>query len=257
MPTSLQPAPVEHFQIRFALFPEKTGWALDLKGVDHRCVDVLPGLHIPRMMWVSGQRKTPVVRRGRELVRGSARILAWIEANWPDPPLLPTDPKRQADALAIAAEFDAYGPHTRRVLFHHLLPHTDFCAALFSHGASPGTRARYRTLFPALRPMFRIDMAVWDRPSAASATVARRALDRVVELAGSPDGYLVGDAFTVADLTAAAVLNPLVLAKEYPVPLPAPVPSAFQAWLNEVGQHPGAAWVRRVYADHRPVRSPG
>jgi glutathione S-transferase len=54
---------------------------------------------------------------------------------------------------------------------------------------------------------------------AATAEVARAkilaALDRI-EAELQPSGYLVGDRFTVADLTAAALLAPLVRPQEFP-----------------------------------------
>jgi glutathione S-transferase len=49
------------------------------------------------------------------------------------------------------------------------------------------------------------------------------ALDRItVEL--QPSGYLVGDRFTVADLTAPALFSPLVMPKEFQYPFREPVP---------------------------------
>src|SRR5262249_33122587 len=81
----------------------------------------------------------------------------------------------------------------------------------------------YRTLFPALRVALNADMQI----DAASASRSREktlaALDRL-EAELRPSGYLVGDRFSVADLTAAALLAPVVFPPEFPYPPPVPPP---------------------------------
>lgn len=66
-----------------------------------------------------------------------------------------------------------------------------------------------------------------------------------------PDGYLVGNHFTVADLAAAALLAPAVVPPEFPYQPPLPMAPAFTRWLARWNAHPGAAWVRAMYARHR------
>ena len=52
----------------------------------------------------------------------------------------------------------------------------------------------------------------------------RAALDRL-EAELQPSGYLVGERFSVADLTAAALLAPVVLPPEFPYRPPGPLPA--------------------------------
>src|SRR2546430_16684269 len=63
---------------------------------------------------------------------------------------------------------------------------------------------------------------------AAAPARVRAGLDRIVAELG-PSGHLVGDAFSVADLTAAALLSPIVLPPEFPYPPPEPRPRHFLA----------------------------
>ena len=60
--------------------------------------------------------------------------------------------------------------------------------------------------------------------------------------------YLVGDTFTVADLTAAALLYPLVWPPEFPYELPEPVRWEF---LEPMRDHPALDWIRETWQRHR------
>ena len=46
---------------------------------------------------VSGQGLVPVLVDGDEVIPDSVRILRYLEANWPDPPLFPRDAARKAE----------------------------------------------------------------------------------------------------------------------------------------------------------------
>jgi glutathione S-transferase len=91
------------------------------------------------------------------------------------------------------------------------------------------------------------------RIDATGAELGRRktlaALDRIEAEIG-PAGYLVGERFTIADLTAAALFSVLVMPPEFPYPLPAPVGRC--AELREaIASRPGFAWLHEMYRRHR------
>jgi glutathione S-transferase len=54
----------------------------------------------------------------------------------------------------------------------------------------------------------------------------------------------------VADLAAAALLMPAVQPPQGPV-YPEPWAEVVHAWIAHWADHPGAAWVREIYARHR------
>jgi glutathione S-transferase len=79
--------------------------------------------------------------------------------------------------------------------------------------------------------------------------ITRDGLDRLeAELDGGD--YLVGDRFTVADLTAAALFYPLVLPPEGPIEVDT-VPAALEEIRASVADRSGYRWVRDMYARHR------
>src|SRR5206468_13089746 len=76
------------------------------------------------------------------------------------------------------------------------------------------------------------------------------ALDRI-EAELQPSGYLVGDRFSVADLTAAALLFPLAEPPELQYPFPERRPERLERWIASLSAHPAVAWIGRMYREHR------
>ena len=80
------------------------------------------------------------------------------------------------------------------------------------------------------------------------------AMDRL-EREISTSGYLVGDSFTVADLTAAALFYPVARPPEFPYPMVADddLPDSWREFVDSLGQRPGGRWVAEIYSRHRGV----
>ena len=68
-----------------------------------------------------------------------------------------------------------------------------------------------------------------------------------------PSGYLVGESFTVADLTAASILAPVVMPPEFPyIKLhPDERTARSRRFRDSLKDRSGFKWVEDVYARHR------
>jgi glutathione S-transferase len=239
------------WQFRQSHYNEKARWALDWKRIRHVRRSLLPGLHVPRVMWMTRQKSVPVLVLEGRAIADSTRIIAAVEALRPDPPLYPAAPAERRRALELEEFFDEeLGPHLRRSVFHDVLPHTDYASALMTTDCSPLVRTMYRAVFPALRPVFQMDMRIDDAGAQLGRAKIVTALDRI-EAELQPSGYLVGEHFSVADLTAAALLSPLVAPPEYPYALPGPWPEPFASFRASVAGHRAFAWVSEMYRHHR------
>lgn len=73
--------------------------------------------------------------------------------------------------------------------------------------------------------------------------------DKVATELGA-SSFLVGERFTVADLTAASILANIVRPDDYPYPW-TPAPPSFAALAARYEDHSATHWVRRLYARHR------
>ncbi len=239
------------WQFRQSHYNEKARWALDWKGIRHVRRSLLPGLHIPRVLWMTGQKSLPVLVLDGHAIADSTRIIAELEALQPDPALYPADPAQRRRALELEEFFDEeLGPHIRRSLFHDLLPDTDYAAALVATDFPPLARRAYRAVFPAIRVVMRLDMRIDADGAAHGREQVVAALDRI-EAELQPSGFLVGDRFSVADLTAAALLSPLLVAPEYPYAFPGPLPEPAASFRASLAARRAFTWARDMYRRHR------
>jgi glutathione S-transferase len=93
------------YRIPFSTNVERVALAAGHKGIEVEWIDVDEDDRSP-VVAVSGQPLVPVVVAGDEVVADSPRILAWLEARYPDPPLLPSDPARRAEVQVFADWFN-------------------------------------------------------------------------------------------------------------------------------------------------------
>ena len=241
------------WQFRFSHYNEKARWALDWKRIAHVRRSLLPGLHIPRVLWMTGQKSVPVLVLDGRTIADSTSIIAALEEREPEPPLYPRDAAERRRALELEDWFDEeLGPHIRRWAFHELLPQTDWAAAAMTVRFAPATQRLYRALFPLIRVAMKADMRIDDTGARRGYEQTLRALDRI-EAQRQPSGYLVGDAFSVADLTAASLLAPLVAPPEFPYAPAAAIPEPFASARASLATRAAFGWVEEMYRRHRGV----
>ena len=98
-------------QFRASHFNDKVRWALAWKGLKHKRISYLPGLHARPMQEISGQRQTPVLVIDGKAIAGTSAIIAALEFIGGVPRLLVPDQPR-----ALIANPDAYEPVTARLM---------------------------------------------------------------------------------------------------------------------------------------------
>ena len=238
----------------FSHFAEKVRWALDFKGVRHVRRALFPGLHYARVLWLSGQPRLPLLRLDGRLIADSTAIIAALEAFKPDPPLYPGDGPQRRRALMLEEFFDEeLGHYVRRFLMHRGFDAPGWAshsAALFTAGHGGAARRAFRALAPAMRAFARWRFDIDGATAAVARAKILAALDRI-EAELQPSGYLVGDRFTVADLTAAALLAPLVRPPEFPYRAFASLDS--MPVDDTLAARPAFRWAAEIYRRHRGI----
>ena len=244
---------VELIQFRMSHYNEKARWALDFKQVPHSRRTLLPGPHRFVVKRLTGQTKTPVVRFGETAVHGSADIIDELERRFPSPPLYPEETADRTRALEIQDWLDGdIGPRIRRAALAAIVDDAGQISRTFAADRSLPVRSLYRVMLPVARGMIKKGNGLTGQASVEDGyAAAAQALDFVVSQAGD-DGYLVGGRFSVADLTAAALLAPAANPPDSPMTRPTPLSAPVAAWLDRWKDHPGTAWVHRQYRRHRP-----
>lgn len=236
------------WQYTFSNYSEKVRWALDHKGIAHERRSLVPGF--PRAMLFSLRGTVPVLDLDGERIVGSGRIVEVLERMRPDPPLVPADPRERARALEVQEFFDEHVGHAmRRAAFVGLSDEREYQAALLSTGLPPRTARALRLMFAApgsmayARRRYRLYAADAER----ALQTLEGALDRI-EAEAAPSGHFAGGRFTIADLTAAALLYPLVWPPEFPYEVP---PPPRLGPLEPLARHPACEWIRETYRRHR------
>jgi glutathione S-transferase len=238
-----------HFPISH--YNEKVRWALDWKRLPHRR-RALSWNYVPLAWWATGQLRLPILRIDRRPVADSTRIIAELERLQPEPALYPTDPAQRERALALEDFCDEHLGHALRAAVLGPLFYHDPRAALgiLTTGMGAGARRLMGAAFPGFRAFYvrrhKISLAAVDAERAA----VRAAMDRIAAEIG-PSGYLVGDRFTVADLTAAALLSPIVLPAELEYRPPEPPPPLVQDYRATIAGHRAFLWAVEIYRKHR------
>jgi len=250
-------------QLDISHYSEKIRWALDHKQVPHVRRSPLPGSHMPiAFVLTRGESITlPLLMMDGRAIADSTAIIAALEERYPEPPLYPADPEQRRRALELEDFFDEeLGPHARLLPFHELSNEPAMFAEVAAAavpgplGKAKGPVGLYARAYTGLR------FGVRDEEAAA---VAREkivaALDRLeAELEANGGGeFLVGESFSVADLTAASLFYPVVGPDEGPLPADSPTPPRLEAFRNEIEQRPGYLWVEETFRRHRyPAHAP-
>ncbi|MGI8512634.1 MAG: glutathione S-transferase family protein [Solirubrobacteraceae bacterium] len=240
------------WHIEISHYNEKVRWALDLKGIEHERRAPLPGvLHPIQAFRLTRQPHFPILVWDGRAIPDSTAIIAELERRVPDPPLYPADPVERARALELEDSFDEeVAPYARRLAFVEISRDPAAAAETMGIVGMPGARIGVGR---ALAPHIAALAARRYGGTAASVDEAHakvRAGAERLEAEIGPSGYLVGDAFGVADLTAASIFAPLVQPPEFQYVLPEQPPALreFVASLPAAGMD----WVRAMWSGHRP-----
>jgi glutathione S-transferase len=239
------------WHIPLSHYSEKVRWALDYKGIAHRR-RVLGPDYLIRVWRATGQGKLPVLWLDGRAIADSTRIIAALEEHYPEPPLYPRDTATRQRALALEDDLDdTLGPALRAAIVTPLFRHDpDIALRVLTTGM--GSKA-YRTLRPLLRifpSFYRFRHSISESNLERDRAIVAAALDRI-EHQRQGRAYLVGEAFTVADLTAAALLGALLQPPEIQYPLQVELPPYLKDYRATLLQYPAAQWAAGIYRLHR------
>lgn len=230
---------------------EKARWALDYKGIPFQPVTILPGFHMITVRKYAPNTSVPVLLNDNEVVQGSSEIIHYLDQKYPSRSLTPTDADELRACLEIERSMDKrLGVNIRRVLYHGLLAHPDFIRYCFTHSMPRMKQLIFSLLYPILR--YKIYQTYVISP--AKVEQARNEFDAAMaEIEKKLTGrqYLVGEQFTRADLSVAAMLSLLVMPAEHPFPWREIPDSETRAFCDGYRDHPVSEWVRKMYRDHR------
>ena len=245
------------WHIELSHYSEKVRFALAHKGISHRARLPLLGAHqaIAMALTRSTHRRMPVLELDGRAIGDSTAIIAALEERFPERPLYPADRGERARALALEDHFDEHlGPAVRAFGWSHLLAHEGGIGRTLA--TTRPAMSRFLDLCqPAIAAVVRRDYGATAEQEATARAGILAAADRLEDELGDGD-HMVGDRFTVADLTAAALFTPTLAPPERPYLLDTAPPAVLELRAELEARRAGQ-WVGEMYRRHRSLAASG
>jgi glutathione S-transferase len=239
------------WHLKASHYNEKARWALDHKGVPHVRRAVTPGRQAAIAERLCGGSTLPVLVLDGGAVGDSTAIIEALERRHAERPLYPSDPDERLRARELEEFFDEHlGPALRLLFLHAMLPDPDLTLGAFVPDLSGQSRAEARAAFPLIRQRFVAALGI-DSESVRRASLALHDAGERFQAELESSGYLVGDRFTVADLTAAALTSPAVAPEQFPYPQPQRDHPRLDPLRAALAQQGLLDWTRSIYERHR------
>ena len=237
------------YQFPISHFCEKARWALDYKNLEHTKVNLLPGIHKAKMKKLAGKSQVPVLKHNDNVVQGSAKIIDYLDSVFTHKNLTPDEHelKRQASEWENFAD-NKIGPQVRLVVYHIMLDYPQLVIPMFTQDGPFYGPFLMKKMFPTLQKKMREYMNI-DASNAAKFNT--ELLKTTEDLANhyAKHQFMVGDKFSRADLSAAALLAPIVMPDNYGVSWPDEIP---QRLLEFSSQFDGKLeWLKQFYTHYR------
>ena len=239
------------WHIPLSHYSEKARWALDYKHIAHRR-KVLGAGYLIRAWRATGHGTLPILFLDGRAIGDSTHIIAALEERYPEPPLYPSDAGARQHALALEDYLDEQlGPALRAAIVTPLFRHDpDVALHVLTTGMPEKAYQNLRPLVRIFRAFYRFRHHISEKKLNVYQDKVTAALDWIErELQGR--AYLVGATFTVADLTAAALLAPVLQPPELQYPLRVELPSYAQEYRATLLRHPAMEWAATIYRLHR------
>ncbi|RVU86338.1 glutathione S-transferase family protein [Leucothrix sargassi] len=236
-------------QFAISHFCEKARWALEIKDLPYRKVNLMPGPHIKKAKKMADRSFLPILEHDGVFVQESSDIITYLDENFSRRQLTP----EQKDERELAAAWESFadreiGPAVRLLSYHTLLDHPDLTIPLLTTGGPWYGRWAMKAAYPKIAETMRDMLNITPQTVIESENKISTALDNLNQTLGDKE-FLVGDTFTRADIAVASLLAPLIMPSQYGVEWPETVPEPLAKQL--ANYHDRLAWVEHMYDNFR------
>ncbi len=160
------------------------------------------------------------------------------------------------EAESVAADWEQFhgtlGTAVTAFAYYHLLPLRTVMIRPLSESAPAFEVSAVRIAYPLFAGFLRLGLRLSDSKARQSLAQIRDIVKSVESRLADGRRFLVGDRFSLSDMSLANALAPLVLAPQYGGPLPTfdEMPPELQAATREMQASPAGQFALRMYRDH-------
>ena len=232
---------------------EKARWGLDRAALPYR-----EEPHIPMLSRLATRRRdavtVPLLVHGDLRLASSTGILIHADASRGGDFLYPRDVSLRSQVDALETSFDQdLGTHVRRWAYTHLLPDKALLRELWSRGAPRREVFFLPLIMPLARKLLRAGYKVTPEGGARSLQRIDDIFREVDKRLSDGRQYLVGEKFTAADLTFAALAAPVLFPAQCRAVLPTlgQIPDAMRAEVLRLRETAAGRFALRLYSQSR------
>ncbi|MBC7971092.1 MAG: glutathione S-transferase family protein [Verrucomicrobia bacterium] len=243
---------LELYQFELSHYAEKVRFILDYKGLAYRKFEVTPGIGQIDLYRMSGQRQVPVLKDGSVIIADSTAIADYLERQYPDRPLIPTDPKLRGLTLLIEQWADeSIGLNARKVMIGALNQSQSFRTAFLPSSVPDVVKNLIGAVPNELLGVLGQGIGLGtDAIKTATDAVKRDLASLCFLLYDQP--YLVTDHPTLADFAVAGLSMYLKFPGGNYLEIPEALKDKGVPGIADVGLfEPFFSWRDRLYADYR------
>ncbi len=231
---------------------EKARWALTKLQIPFVEEAHMPPFHQFATGRVGG-KSTPVLVTDAGAFTDSTDILKYLDSIAPaNAKLYPTDPEQRRQVEELQDLFDSQlGPAIRCWGYFLSMNDYHFMQSGWCQGVPSVERVLFPVVFPLMRNIVRQSYNITPESAANAYEQIKSIFEQVSELLADGRTYLVGDKFSAADLTFAALAAPAVRPPEHPIkrsPLQK-LPPQLASEMSALRETPAGAFVLRLYRE--------
>lgn len=240
-------------QFPISHYCEKIRWVLDHKLLHYRVKNQFPGMHVLVNKRLVGRGTVPLLIDRHHAVGNSSQIALYLDDQFPEGPLIPREPELRARVLELEAYFDEQvGPPVRTFAYSYVLRDASVFRELFFRHYPRNARWVAKLVASPLSWQIGKMYGVGQKGVDSALHAIEQAATRLEQLTGGdPSRYLVGAALSLADVTAASLLGPLVAPEGSPWD-PAPLLPELLAQRDSMRARPAGRWLLARYAERAP-----
>ena len=243
------------YQFPLSHFCEKSRWCLDHKQLPYEAHNLIPGLHRLTTQRKAHSNTVPLLKDGPNWVPDSTAIALYLDGRYPELPLVARDPGQKQQILQWDQHAVALAVDVRRWLYIQMEGHPLVRRVIL--GDHRWLRRTEAVSWPLIIGTIKKHYGI--HPDRAETTLKKiwYRLDPLEQaLLANGGRYLIGTQLSLADISAASTLAPLLGIAETPwVPEGDEVlPAAVLALRDQLVDRPLGQYVLRLYQTERQAR---